>query len=261
MRRYHEYAPPARWKDLVACVWTIEAGASTTHAWRVLPDGCTDLILDLRSDAPPGRASYHVGTMTTPLLVRASAGIDLIGVRLLPGGSLLSDVSASECLDNRVDVSGQWPGIEALRDELANLPRRVRPATLIARLEDRLRGLRVPRGLVRADRLLRASAGSLAVDDVGRATGLTPRQLQRLYLRHTGTTPKFAARVYRLERALKLLTRTSRPLAQVALEAGFFDQAHMHRDVRALAGVTPLAYRREYNVAFVQSPADELAVY
>jgi AraC family transcriptional regulator len=54
-----------------------------------------------------------------------------------------------------------------------------------------------------------------------------------------------AVRRKRVERALPLLRRTDLPLAEVAAEAGFCDQSHMNRAVRALTGRTPTEIRRE----------------
>lgn len=56
--------------------------------------------------------------------------------------------------------------------------------------------------------------------------------------------PKTAARILRFERAAHLV-RAARPagLARIAGESGYHDQAHMTREFRVLAGITPAAYR------------------
>jgi transcriptional regulator GlxA family with amidase domain len=56
--------------------------------------------------------------------------------------------------------------------------------------------------------------------------------------------PKTAARILRFERAAHLV-RAARPasLARIASESGYHDQAHMMREFRVLAGITPAAYR------------------
>jgi transcriptional regulator GlxA family with amidase domain len=53
-------------------------------------------------------------------------------------------------------------------------------------------------------------------------------------------SPKQFARTARLHRTVDLLQRgASSGLADAALRAGYFDQAHMSRDFHDLAGVTP----------------------
>jgi AraC-like DNA-binding protein len=67
-------------------------------------------------------------------------------------------------------------------------------------------------------------------------SGLSERQLHRRCLPLFGYGPKTLGRVLRFDRALAL-ARSGRPFAEVAADAGYADQAHLSREVRALAGV------------------------
>lgn len=76
------------------------------------------------------------------------------------------------------------------------------------------------------------------------ALGYSPRQLQRRALPVFGYGPQHLGRVLRLGRAVARADR-GRGWAEAAGHAGFADQAHLARDVRALTGLTPTALRRE----------------
>uniref|UniRef100_UPI0003821EB9 helix-turn-helix transcriptional regulator n=1 Tax=Saccharomonospora saliphila TaxID=369829 RepID=UPI0003821EB9 len=78
--------------------------------------------------------------------------------------------------------------------------------------------------------------GGDSVADLARTVGLSARHLHRRCLRAFGYGPKTLARVLRMRRALEA-ARKGTPLATVAAEAGYADQAHFSREVRALAGV------------------------
>ncbi|REK86328.1 AraC family transcriptional regulator, partial [Streptomyces inhibens] len=80
-----------------------------------------------------------------------------------------------------------------------------------------------------------ALARGRPVAEVARAVALSERQLHRLSLDAFGYGPKTLARVLRLVRALDL-ARSGMPYAQVALRAGYADQAHLAREVKSLAG-------------------------
>ena len=79
---------------------------------------------------------------------------------------------------------------------------------------------------------------------VARAVGVTTRTLHREMLAWTGLPPKLLARIFRLQAALGRLRRHRHdgPLAILAAEAGYADQAHMAREFRDLAGAPPSAF-------------------
>jgi AraC-like DNA-binding protein len=75
-----------------------------------------------------------------------------------------------------------------------------------------------------------------SVDAMSARLGLSARQLQRRVRAGFGYGPKHLVRVLRLQRALGL-ARAGTPFAEVSAVAGYADQAHLSREVRALAGV------------------------
>jgi AraC-like DNA-binding protein len=68
------------------------------------------------------------------------------------------------------------------------------------------------------------------------------RHLRRLVIEEGGYGPKLLGRVLRLRHALARV-RAGMPLAEVAYESGYADQAHFTSDCQALVGATPLAFR------------------
>ncbi|MBY0566588.1 MAG: AraC family transcriptional regulator [Hyphomonadaceae bacterium] len=74
--------------------------------------------------------------------------------------------------------------------------------------------------------------------------GASARTLRRRYKDQVGLSPKRLARLRRLDRVLRDLAEGGAALAQVAQAHGFFDQAHMTREILKLTGVTPGQLRR-----------------
>jgi AraC-like DNA-binding protein len=56
---------------------------------------------------------------------------------------------------------------------------------------------------------------------------------------HIGLPPKTVARVLRFEQAVRLAEETELSWLEIALRCGYYDQAHLIRDFRAISGCTP----------------------
>jgi AraC family transcriptional regulator len=96
----------------------------------------------------------------------------------------------------------------------------------------------------RARELLEAHyAESISLADVATATGRHPVYLATQFRRVYGETIGDCVRRLRVEHACRELTRTERPLADVALASGFANQSHFTRVFKRATGMTPAAYR------------------
>ncbi|ASY34866.1 helix-turn-helix domain-containing protein [Streptomyces sp. CLI2509] len=90
-------------------------------------------------------------------------------------------------------------------------------------------------------RLLERSGGRVPVRRLAREVGWSERQVQSRFREQIGLTPKAAARVVRLQRAVRLLT-SGLSQAETAALCGFYDQAHLSGEFRAMTGRTPGAF-------------------
>jgi AraC-like DNA-binding protein len=95
--------------------------------------------------------------------------------------------------------------------------------------------------LVRGGLVLRDSLVEAALH--GDPQALSRRTAQRRFLRATGMTQAMLQQIERARYAATLL-QEGLPIAEVAQEAGFFDQAHLTRSLRRLIGQTPASIAR-----------------
>lgn len=85
----------------------------------------------------------------------------------------------------------------------------------------------------------------LRVEQAAEAFGTAPRTLQRLFNDYVGIGPKWVIQRYRLHQALeRLACGDAADGTRLALELGYFDQAHFIRDFRRLVGRSPGEYLR-----------------
>lgn len=94
--------------------------------------------------------------------------------------------------------------------------------------------------------LIEEDESLLTVDEVAAATGTSARTVQRLARRYVGLTPLAMIHRRRLQHAAELLrTEPDVPMADIAADLGYADQAHLIRDFRKVLGFTPGGYRRD----------------
>jgi AraC-like DNA-binding protein len=216
---------------LVACTW--EQVAPVGKEQRVVPDGCVDLIWS-------GERLSIAGPDTKPRVASLAPGSRLVGARLRPGaaGAALG-LPASELRDLSPD-SAEVLGREVAAALLDQLHAGLDPHALLLRALE-LRGVRELDPLVSAAVMAlarpRARVGVLA-DELG----VSARQLQRRVSDAVGYGPKMLARVLRFRRLQAL---PAAPLVELALDAGYADQAHMTAEVTRLAGIPPVRFLKD----------------
>jgi AraC-like DNA-binding protein len=211
----------------------------------ISPD--SKLVLpDVRDPSrPPARHVSFVAALHDRYALVEHGGFQHgIEVRLTPfGAHALFGVPMHE-LTNRVveldDLFGQraYELVARLWDE----------PTWDARFEllDGLIGARIAdarpgsKGVAWAWRRLRETRGLVAVGGLADELGWSHRRLIARFREQVGLPPKTVGRLCRFEHVSRALMSASDPrLVEVALEGGYYDQAHLNRDFREFAGTTP----------------------
>ncbi|MCX4965563.1 helix-turn-helix domain-containing protein [Streptomyces sp. NBC_00654] len=222
----HGYAERASRFD-GAVLWTWNGPDEPSRP--VLPDGCMDLIWTRRGLLVAG-PDTHAFEVAGEQRGRCAA------IRFAPGTApSLLGVPADELRDRRVGLAALWPGAEVRRltERITEDPD---PAAALERLALRRAADTGPPDPLTVHVAAQLRRGR-SVAATARSAGLGARQLHRRSLAAFGYGPKTLARVLRLQRALALV-RAGTPYAEAALTAGCTDQAHLAREVRALAGTT-----------------------
>ncbi len=92
--------------------------------------------------------------------------------------------------------------------------------------------------------------GTGSMDALSKHVGLSSRQLRSVFGRELGMSPKQVSRLMRFDHAKQLITEVVGQggrvdLTSIALQAGFYDHAHLDRDFAALTGTSPTGWLAE----------------
>lgn len=248
--RYREITPSPPLNKYVECFWTLESSAPSTQPERILPDGCIELILNFGD-----RFSQHcdhtrklqpknflVGQMTGPIMISPSGPVQLIGIRFHPGGTLpFLRLPLHEVTDQVVELGSLSSTLESdllhaasespvLSEKIRAIERFLTTCLTTSKYDSRLMNI--------AARIV-DSRGLIAVDELAGDAGISSRQLERRFLREVGVGPKLLGRIIRFQQVFRAVEQSSNAWAEIAVECGYYDQAHLIRDFNQFAQQTP----------------------
>lgn len=228
--------PPSDLADVVESTFILDEvpDSSNARSWRVVPDPSAHLLFVVPST---GRArGAVVGARSTFDDIDVSGRRLTLGVRLRPGTlSRIARERATAFTDRAFpveDVLGaSW---RSVLDPLGESE----PHGVLDVILERLRAVLGGWGPARS---WMATLRSASVDEAARAARMPARTFHAWALEAVGLPPKRLLRIVRLYRALEAL-RPTVGWAEAATSAGFADQPHLVREVRALLGETPCTW-------------------
>lgn len=228
---------------------------TTPYEARLVPTGSATLLISLaepfsqvRRLGVRGGASGRIGSLVVgledrPAICTHPGGQEAIRVEFTPLGAYrLFGMPMSELTNLAVEVRDVLgPEADVLVERMAATPDwaarfDLLDAALLTRLEY---GPRPTPEVAQAWQLLSGSAGAIPIARIAAEVGWSQGYLTRRFTQQVGLAPKASARVLRFCHAVALLGRGATSLTEVSTTCGFYDQAHLNREFRAIAGTTP----------------------
>ncbi|MDY7990274.1 helix-turn-helix domain-containing protein [Paenibacillus polymyxa] len=269
---YIEQKPSAALKAYVACYWesgpanrVVEENLAASYEdtaslslpqeenmERVLPDGCTDILLEYDPVSKRQEFSY-CGTFTQPFVSSRQAGSEtrIFAVRFFPGGAhyfhgmpIHLFTGGNYCLE---DI---WPESIAVIGErileAQNFNERVRIMDEYLNqllLRQRTNDCDLMKNLLHR---IFVSAGSVGVKELAECEAISERQINRKFGQWIGISPKKFSEVVRFQSVLhSIQSGGGLDWTELALKHSFFDQAHLIRDFRRFYGDSPLTAAKD----------------
>jgi len=251
MSVYREFAPHPLLQPYVVCYWMLQTGKSPRSS-NIFSDGCSDIIFTLGANVVDSKTTmqhgrrYLVGIMTHCHTVQNAPDTHLVGIRFKPFGMhALLGITLQGTADTAAELTSSdlsFPDFVGASPSGANTS-----INLIQNLDtyllQRLHGERVSharnRMLVSLSETIGTARGNITVEALAASHHITERTVERLFQSYAGATVKEVCKQVRFQNALQQIkARPSASFAQIAFELGYYDHAHLLKDVKRYAGLT-----------------------
>lgn len=252
------YNPGFPLSQYVEFIWRREANSPTLPSrQRVYPNGAMALVIHLKRPTISYYFDEEPHTFRVPLLagpysrsfhMDPSESAAVLGILFRPGTArVFFPVAAHELHNTDIALRELHPGeADRLLNDVCSAGSEHAQFLAVERyLSGKLTNAsRIHPAVRYAVEQLSSEGVAPSVRRIQCDTGLSHTRFIQLFREHVGLTPKLFRRVRRFHILLDRIEKCQRAnWAGLAADCGYFDQAHLIRDFRAFAGITPLEYQ------------------
>lgn len=237
---YQEWLPCLALQTSIYCYWELKTTEqlSEDFNYKVVADGCIDIFFELNQP----EESFVMGFCKKYTEFKLANNFHYIGIRFLPTMfPQMFGIDASELSNKAEQLTNVIPKVATFIQ--SHFHQSQQSDEIKALLDECFLSQNQPVNydvrLYNAIDIILKNYGVLNVEkDLD--TGISARQLRRLFEFYIGDTPKTLSNVVRFQHILKAKP-SSQSLKQnkLFLENGYFDQAHFIKDFKNFYGVTP----------------------
>lgn len=248
---FYRYEPPESLLRLIECYWIVEDDNSLPVQQKIIPDGFPEIIfhfgdryrIKLRQEWKQQSTALLAGQLTRFFYLENTGRSYVIGIKLKPAAvTHLFGISMHAITDNVIDLDADVvKALYPFKERFDGSNHEQIISTLNSRIELLSLNYR-PNAVDNAIGIILETHGVIDVRELCEKTLTSERQLQRLFRKYIGLSPKFYIRVIRFSYIFKMVNEKKLSGAKLGLEAGFYDQPHFIRNFKAFTGEEPSAY-------------------
>jgi AraC-like DNA-binding protein len=239
---YLEIQPHPALQPYIDAYWISEVTGDSLSKTKILPDGCVDIIFNIEDDyrtdsgtvLMKSEAIYLIGTMMRFKEYNTVGKTKMLGVRFKPGAfSYFFKLSSLyEFTDQSVELKNMALPVINRIDEYttAHLDRFF------------LNKLSIPTySILPIIKDIQAQGGQLKVSGLAKKHFTTTRHLERSFKNSVGVSPKDFISLVRYQFASRKIKNNTlgKCLAEVAFESGYYDHAHLTKEIKRFTGSAP----------------------
>lgn len=244
--------------DFIECYWMMYSDDPAPVVEKIIPDGYPEIIFNYRDvyqsktikDWNLQAPDLVAGQLTTFFYLQNTGKTGSVAIKVKPAAlTQLFGICMDQYLDKIVDLN-TFPNIE-----LKELQKRITSIESKGVMKDehqvklvlddyfKVLILTAPKNPLKAPLdLIFNSNGMVSVSEMAQAVSLGERQLERLFKKYIGLSPKYYARIIRFNYIFQLIKSEKSTWAEIVYQSGYYDQSHFIRNFKAFTGEDPSSY-------------------
>ncbi|MBX7150100.1 helix-turn-helix domain-containing protein [bacterium] len=256
--KFLHFKPSPFLKNYVREYWILEDPSPETQSFqRLIPFGAFEWIFTLGAptlEQFPGQSVqqqapiFLTGQFLTPVFLKHTGPFHVVGVSFHPwAGTLITGDSAKFFTNASVDWSLINPKDSAeLHERIISTGAKGAIRILENYLHMRLSSHRSDPVVMSLAQLILQNPVDFAFSQWTHRFGLSRRRVEQKFIDSVGITAGTLSKKSRLHHTIKMISRfPEKTLTEIALESGYYDQAHCIRDFKMFTGLTPGQYVKE----------------
>ena len=235
---YKEVQPDLRLSEFVYCYWQLQSKGKLeeNYLYNVVADGCIDVFFELNNP----QNSFVMGFCNSHTQFPLEKSFNYVGIRFMPTAfTRLFNVKALE-------MSNRFESLDLVAPNFSLLiSNTVKDTFTLPEIKTTFLCNYISGNDIKFDKRFDGALFSIIQSkgliniETDIDTGISPRQLRRMFEFYVGTNAKTFSKVVRFQNALRMAQENRFLQDRLFYDAGYYDQAHFIKDFKLLYGTTP----------------------
>ncbi len=250
--RYESFAPSDSLKKLVKEYWVYENEDPAIHRQKIIPDGYSEIIIhygdpyriNLSGEWKPQSSMLFSSQISKYFFLENTGVSGMLGIKFHPAAFYqLFQMDVSEYTDRVIDLKkiiSRTEGLDEIMDTGISINQRVKLAE--EWLKGKLSNLQPQEKVEQVISKVFETHGMIDIGQMAEEVDLSSRQLERLFKKVIGLSPKFYSRIIRFSYIFEVIKEQKDSWIRTALQSGFFDQSHFIKNFKEFTGEEPSSY-------------------
>lgn len=257
---YERIPPDPALSGLINCFWLVDSeNDHSINIQKVIPDGFPEMIfhygdsykININGSWEVQDNSLLAGQIKNHFFLENTGKSGMIGIKFMPAAiSKLFNINMAELVDSvlplksRIEhpITGLTPGLDNISAFIEEFQKTIKQLINVDEEGNTAVELAVS--------ILYERKGLISIKDLCERVDLNKRQLERLFLKYVGLSPKFYSRVIRFGYTFELMKTNDQTWSDLVYQSGFYDQSHFIKNFKEFTGEDPSTYGfKEKNMA------------